>query len=100
MPGRILVNFLPSDDQVSVRSQDQDDNISIVASVLSEVNNNQDSQSVYNQHDYSVVGEGAPGFSDPVLWNRFLNKLADKLNIECDASTQEVDKPYTFHVSS
>ena len=91
--------FLPLGKQISFRSQDQEDNISIVASVSSVVNSNQESLFI-NEHDFSVVGEGASGSSDPVQWNCFLTKVSDKLIVDCTALAGEVEKPGTAYVSS
>ena len=93
--------FLPADDQISVLSPD--DSISMIGSRVSDDNNNETISNPLlpsQDHDYSVVGEGAPGASDPIQWSTFLHKLTVKLNIDCSQAEDETDKSHTSYVAS
>ncbi|CAC5399403.1 unnamed protein product [Mytilus coruscus] len=88
--------FLP-DDQISVRSQD--DETSIIGSVCSDDNNKETHNIPYFEHDISHVSEDAPASTDPIQWNRFLRKMVNKLNINCSQDVEK-DEAWPLYLSS
>ena len=77
--------FLPADDQLSVADEGSEFNYSNTSG---------------DRVAPVVCPEGAPTATDPLQWNRFVEKMANTLNIECSTSDQSDEVSRTSYLSS